>query len=430
TKESYLVSASAGGRHLVLAYKTKFVMVEANENEGEYAATGQGSGCESAGEIYVMVGYNTGWLRIFSELRTPPPIFKVSFQKDINEEDEEITLLFESNKVVSIDGHSLWTALRASDRDGTSDGSRSFTYKKWEFQQQEGIRDVHPLVDQHSSLSTRVFCTPATARFVAVGNQPMLSFYSTRESTRPLMSAVSMASYMVSRVATPVFSFAKSWWGGSQGGGGSTATSNASSRSGSPSPYQDAATLAASIEPATPIQSSVSFADPYRRITQISLSPAYSSSQRHRLAVTSDVLGRVILWDVVEAEMIRMWKGVRDATCGWLEVFEGDLANSTGRQMKSGPARILLFLVIYSSRRGLLKVFQMRHGRQVGVFHLGPDWHLVPCGGEPLGSSMVSIERRRMAMQDGEGECGELSKCLLIGPGGEVRNVGMMMKYT
>ncbi|KAL0083499.1 hypothetical protein F4703DRAFT_1113204 [Phycomyces blakesleeanus] len=49
TKESYLVSASAGGRHLVLAYKTKFVMVEANENEGEYAATGQGSGCESAG---------------------------------------------------------------------------------------------------------------------------------------------------------------------------------------------------------------------------------------------------------------------------------------------------------------------------------------------------------------------------------------------
>ncbi|KAL0083500.1 Rab3 GTPase-activating protein regulatory subunit N-terminus-domain-containing protein [Phycomyces blakesleeanus] len=375
------------------------------------------------------------------KLRTPPPIFKVSFQKDINEEDEEITLLFESNKVVSIDGHSLWTALRASDRDGTSDGSRSFTYKKWEFQQQEGIRDVvslgpspgyaqHPLVDQHSSLSTRVFCTPATARFVAVGNQPMLSFYSTRESTRPLMSAVSMASYMVSRVATPVFSFAKSWWGGSQGGGGSTATSNASSRSGSPSPYQDAATLAASIEPATPIQSSVSFADPYRRITQISLSPAYSSSQRHRLAVTSDVLGRVILWDVVEAEMIRMWKGVRDATCGWLEVFEGDLANSTGRQMKSGPARILLFLVIYSSRRGLLKVFQMRHGRQVGVFHLGPDWHLVPCGGEPLGSSMVSIERRRMAMQDGEGECGELSKCLLIGPGGEVRNVGMMMKYT
>lgn len=46
--DSYLISSSAGGRSLVLAYKTKFVMVQLN-NEGEYSALGQGSGCQQPG---------------------------------------------------------------------------------------------------------------------------------------------------------------------------------------------------------------------------------------------------------------------------------------------------------------------------------------------------------------------------------------------
>jgi hypothetical protein len=46
--DRYMVSASAGGRSLLLAYKTKFVMVQLN-NEGEYSALGQGSGCIQPG---------------------------------------------------------------------------------------------------------------------------------------------------------------------------------------------------------------------------------------------------------------------------------------------------------------------------------------------------------------------------------------------
>lgn len=41
-----MASASAGGRHIVLAHKSKFVVVELNEGEDEYCAVGQGSGCE------------------------------------------------------------------------------------------------------------------------------------------------------------------------------------------------------------------------------------------------------------------------------------------------------------------------------------------------------------------------------------------------
>ncbi|KAI7866882.1 Rab3 GTPase-activating protein regulatory subunit N-terminus-domain-containing protein [Spinellus fusiger] len=458
TKESYLVSASPSGRHLVLAYKTKFVTVEANPGEGEYSATGQGSGCDAVdetitailclprfvpslrkrlcvcvcvcvdcSEMYVMVGYSTGWLRIFSEtgtlvtaqlleiapllsikMRTPPPIFKVVPSKDTNEEDEEITLLFGSNTVVSIDGQSLWTGLRASERDLSYDGTRAFSYKKWTFQQQQDVRDVvslgpcqgHPL-DQ-PLLTTRVFSSSATARFLAVGTEPMLSFYATQDTVRPLMSAMSMATYMVSRVV-PMFSYARSWWPSSTPGSGP-------SLSHPP------------IEPALPIPCPLFFSDACRHMTQISVSPVVSNSQHHALAVTSDVLGRVILWDVEAVEMVRMWKGVRDATCGWIEVTQDTLPHTEDGE-RERPLRVLLFLVMYSTRRGSLKIVQMRHGRQVGFFHLGPGWHLVQCGGEPLGSSMVSIERRRMAMEEEQSECGGLAKCILIGPGGEVRNI-------
>lgn len=133
------------------------------------------------------------------------------------------------------------------------------------------------------------------------------------------------------------------------------------------------------------------------------------------------MLGRVILWDVQSGEMIRMWKGIRDAVCGWVEKYDDDNGSNNGST--TTPARVLLFLVIYSERRGLVLTYQMRHGKQVGMYRIGQGWRLVQCGREPLGSSMVSIEQRRMAMQKSEGECGCLAKCLLIGPDGQVRNV-------
>lgn len=46
------------------------------------------------------------------KMRTPPPIYKtVTHTCD----DEEITILFEGNRVVSIDGQSLWMVLRVCD---------------------------------------------------------------------------------------------------------------------------------------------------------------------------------------------------------------------------------------------------------------------------------------------------------------------------
>ena len=47
------------------------------------------------------------------KIRTPPPVYKTAATQSW--QDEEITLLFQGNKVVSIDGQSLWMVLRVCD---------------------------------------------------------------------------------------------------------------------------------------------------------------------------------------------------------------------------------------------------------------------------------------------------------------------------
>ncbi|KAI8082621.1 Rab3 GTPase-activating protein regulatory subunit N-terminus-domain-containing protein [Gilbertella persicaria] len=365
-------------------------------------------------------------------MRTPPPVFRVARHPPLNE-DEDITILFEGNKVVSIDGQSLWMVLRVCDgqRESGIDASRmhtAFTYKKWDLQHQDQVKDIvslgpsptysqTPYLDPSTTISTSNNFPPkaATSRYIGVGAHPMLTFYATSESTRPFMSAASMASYVVSRVTLPVFSFAKSWWGGQQEQESQKA----------PTPYVPEMRRPPShIEPATPIPVLLSVDDAYRKINHISISPPSTSSQHQTLAATSDALGRVILWDVVEGEMIRMWKGVRDAVCGWVEVFEHQLY---GLEPARVP-KVLLFLVIYTPKRGIVKVFQMRHGKQIGAYHVGSEWHLVPCGREPLGSSMVSADRRKRKNDPHQHD--GLSSCLLVGPDGEVRRIKIVLKES
>ncbi|KAG0763735.1 hypothetical protein G6F57_006162 [Rhizopus arrhizus] len=466
SKEAYLISSSASGRTLVLAYKTKFITVKVNA-EGEYSAIGQNTKLENeiitsllclplfvpstrSTQNYIMCGYKSGWVRVFSEsgvllteqrlettpvlsikMRTPPPVFKVSSLSQ-PKEDEDITILFEGKKVVSIDGQSLWLVLRICDgqRESGIDASRmhtAFQYKKWELQHQDQVKDVVSLgpSSMHSQVpdfhypnatSTRI-SSNASARYIGVGVYPMLTYYATAESTRTL-SAASMATYVVSRVASPVFSFAKSWWG--------TTANNSANQKHAGTPYvPDMPQPPTNVEPATPIPAILSANDPYRQINHIYICPPSTSAQRHTLAATSDALGRVILWDVVEGEMIRMWKGVRDAACGWVEAFEHELYQ---QQAPAGPPKVLQFLVIHSSKLGSLRIFQMRHGKQVGAFHIGPGWKLVPCAREPLGSSMVSLDRRKKAKELEKSEYGLLSSCLLISPDGDVRKIEITIK--
>ncbi|CAG8554574.1 3673_t:CDS:10, partial [Racocetra persica] len=355
---------------------------------------------------------------------------KTSHQSFI-EIDEEITILFEGGKVVSIDGKSLWTVLRICVNSGnigipdtptTTGGSTSFAYKKWHFEGQEAVLDVvscgpsiSRILDQSlsTSASTALFPFQATARYIAVGSNPMLSYYATTDSSRPFYLAVSIASMVASKVTNAVFSLAKTLL---------TATGTiqtAGSDGGSPM---------ANIAPATSIPLVLSLKDTNRKITKIMMSPA-AADGKYQLAALTDSLGRVTLVDVEECEIIAMFKGIRNAQCGWVEAMdenepEDDCTSPNPKHKKrSASKRITLFLVIYSPIRGVVEIHHMRHGTRIGNFSIGQGWNLITTASAPLGTSMGAgrsfYERggRRGYRNAG------LAKCFLIGPQGEIKRV-------
>jgi len=93
--------------------------------------------------------------------------------------------------------------------------------------------------------------------------------------------------------------------------------------------------------------------DDRRSITQVWLDPTLT----HALA--SDQLGRVLLIDTTQQLVVRMWKGMRDAQCGWLQ--------------ESGK----LFMLLYAPRRGFVDIFAAFHGTLVHSFSVGTGARLV-----------------------------------------------------
>lgn len=85
--------------------------------------------------------------------------------------------------------------------------------------------------------------------------------------------------------------------------------------------------------------------------------------------MTADDYGRVLLLDALEFVVVRMWKGYRNAQCGWIEVVEEDALEGDSRKRGSGEdgkgavrgearrcAQTALCLCIFAPRRGILEV--------------------------------------------------------------------------
>ncbi|GES94150.1 rab3 GTPase-activating protein non-catalytic subunit [Rhizophagus clarus] len=497
TFNHYLFSISDSGNHLVWASVSHIVILRLDEIRKEFEVVGDVNGCFERGEkitailclpffmpsarnnnqIFVLVGYNTGYLKIFSEtgnllisqlLDTSPiiaiklrtaivPTFSLpsptelssreqkSTSHSFNEADEEITILFEGGKVVSIDGKSLWMVLRIcvgsnqhesnntlSNPTGESSagqgpgGTTSFAYKKWHFEGQEDVVDVVSCGPSHhwtasitdeafSTTTTALFTSNATARYIAVGSNPMLSYYATTDSSSPFLLAASM---VASRVTSAVFSLAKTLL---------TVTGTMSSSVGEVT----SSTAATNIPPAKTIPLILSLNDSNRQILSIVMSPA-AADGKYQLAALTDSLGRVTLIDVEEGEITVMYKGMRNAQCGWVEAIEDD---DTDDDEKSGDhtpfsfkrgmkysKRIALFLVIYSPIRGIVEIHHMRHGIRVGHFSIGQGWHVVTSVSAPLGISMGGGMGFYESSRRGCRNAG-LAKCFLIGPQGEMKRV-------
>ena len=107
-----------------------------------------------------------------------------------------------------------------------------------------------------------------------------------------------------------------------------------------------------------PCTSVLEFEDPERMVERVSVDPL------HKLIVTTDALGRVILFDARTMVVIRMWKGIRDALFAWHETISGHTSY--------GVDIPVLCLIIHAPRTGLITLWAMRHGPCLHTIPIGP----------------------------------------------------------
>ncbi|TYZ65785.1 hypothetical protein PybrP1_010228, partial [[Pythium] brassicae (nom. inval.)] len=189
---------------------------------------------------------------------------------------------------------------------------------------------------------------------VSAGADPFLSFYHAGNDQNSIIHLAHIATAMASRAAGAIWSFAKSWGWGSAGEDPSPAGDTANGYAGASDAGDDAAEHVAA-----PVGSVRSFAEDARRRSRcLALSPT------GRLAAVTDTLGRVLLVDTSRMLVIRMWKGYRNAQCGWMQ----------GREGATRPPG--LYLVIYSAQRGIVEVWRARFGPRVFSFAVGDNARL------------------------------------------------------
>jgi hypothetical protein len=90
--------------------------------------------------------------------------------------------------------------------------------------------------------------------------------------------------------------------------------------------------------------------DPQRKVTSISVDPLDG-----RLMACCDNLGRVLLIDLESKQVVRVWKGFREAECKW---FQCPYA-------VDGVLHSVKYLAIHSKQRNVIEIYRMEHGPMV-----------------------------------------------------------------
>ncbi|KAJ3127588.1 Rab3 GTPase-activating protein non-catalytic subunit [Nowakowskiella sp. JEL0407] len=348
--------------------------------------------------ILIAVGYTSGKLILFNEdgdqistqhlhpsalisitLRGAPNIHSLD-TNIASDTDDELILLFADRVIVEINGTSLWLALRMNN--GVGSDSTSLTYSKKEFRTQQSISQVvslGPLFSfglQPANLGSVVANKLGAAEgsknvsgllynqlYIGVGKNPMISFYSSSTNSRTFSTIVSFATSGLSTVTSAVFSFAKSFWNEPASQTSVAASQNSPTSAISQSP---------NFAPATQVPSIFSLSDPssHRNINDVSLSPQDPRTHRSKWAAVTDSLGRVMVIDLTEGEVVRMIKGVRGAQTVFLE-----------KKIK-GKREVLL--AVYS-KRGALEIFGMRYSKRIAQMHVGVGMRMLQCCVEDCG---------------------------------------------
>ncbi|CAI5718930.1 unnamed protein product [Peronospora destructor] len=182
---------------------------------------------------------------------------------------------------------------------------------------------------------------------VSAGSAPFLAFYQAGNDQNSIIHLAHIVTAIASKAAGAVWNFATGWgWRQSRGG--------AAHGEKQANYTQLGAIDAAADHVPAPVGATRSiYEDERRRCRALVLSPT------GRLAAISDTLGRILLVDTARMMVIRMWKGYRNAQCGWMQGTEG---------ARRPPG---LYLVIYSAQRGIIEVWRTRYGPRVFSLAVG-----------------------------------------------------------
>jgi len=144
-----------------------------------------------------------------------------------------------------------------------------------------------------------------------------------------------------------------------------------------------------------PLPGRLNFIDPPRRITSMSVDPTCT------MVATCDTLGRISLIDLeAGGQTVRMWKGLRDATCHWITLprsmddyqepssnieMEDDHSKRkiiSNHVLSMNRVRMVSFLVIHARQRRVVEVWRTRHGPRVkAIQSVGKGVKLIQCRG-------------------------------------------------
>lgn len=95
------------------------------------------------------------------------------------------------------------------------------------------------------------------------------------------------------------------------------------------------------------------------------------SSPNKALSVILDAMGRVLLVDNRYCIATRMWKGYRDAQCGWIEVEEekhSGMHKGFTKFKQTPQLRSAFFLVIYAPKKGVIDIWSTQQGPKITTF--------------------------------------------------------------
>jgi Rab3 GTPase-activating protein non-catalytic subunit len=374
---------------LCMCYGSKFVILKSHydkENQQKCYATNRRvylndenlivSSCisfqVSGGSNYVdwtciAIGLSNGRINFYSENGI------LIYERDIHNESilnlrmigEEFLVFYPSCIVVYQTAHliSLLKTLKEmlnkakTTKIDLMDKDYMLVFKKWDYKGKEKellISDALMVPQYKTSLFDHILAeslelgftkkyrlTPyQSSNIISCGTNPFLNFHSAREGFKQQGVLQDVAKAMVSKIT--------SWL-----------TLGNQSNATSPDDLQDVSEI---------LYPRHELVDYQRTGCNIFVSPS-----NYQLAAVTDTLGRIFLLDINKGIPIRMWKGYREAQCGFIDVTE---SRQQRKEINEGR-RSGLFLIIYAPRKAIIEIWCLQKGPKVATFQCSKNGFLI-----------------------------------------------------